>query len=101
MKFVAAVFAVCLLLVSIGIGCADRLLLYPSREPADAGRATPVMVNVDGRQVEVFTARSPAAAGREPEGFVLEFCGNATRAEHIAQFVRSEERRVGEECRSG
>ena len=68
-------------------GCADRLLLHPSTDHADAGRAVARFIDVDGRRVEVFTARSPAAADREPEGFVLEFCGNATRAEHITQFV--------------
>jgi hypothetical protein len=68
-------------------GCADRLLLHPSTNHADAGRAVARFVDVDGRRVEIFTARSPAAADREPEGFVLEFCGNATRAEHITQFV--------------
>ena len=68
-------------------GCADRLLLHPSTHHADAGRAVARFIDVDGRRVEIFTARSPAAADREPEGFVLEFCGNATRAEHITQFV--------------
>src|SRR5687768_3803555 len=75
-----------LLLMTFG-GCADRFLLFPSRHPIDAGRAEARSVEVDGRKIEVWTARSPACFGREPEGFVLEFCGNATRAEHIAQFV--------------
>jgi hypothetical protein len=86
-KIVKVALIASLLLVGLGVGCADSFLLHPSRAPADAGRARPVMIDVDGRKVEVFTARSPAAMGREPEGFVLEFCGNATRAEHIAQFV--------------
>ena len=68
-------------------GCADKLLLHPSTDPADAGRATARFIEVDDRRVEIYIARSPAAADREPEGFVLEFCGNATRAEHITQFV--------------
>src|SRR5688572_11082200 len=87
MKIVKLAVIACLLLVGLGVGCADSFLLHPSRAPADAGRAAPLMIEVDGRKVEVFTARSPAALDREPEAFVLEFCGNATRAEHITQFV--------------
>jgi pimeloyl-ACP methyl ester carboxylesterase len=75
-----------LLIISFG-GCADRLLLFPSRDPADAGRARPHFISVDGNRVEVFTARSPASNDREPQAYVLEFCGNATRAEDITQFV--------------
>ena len=68
-------------------GCADRLLLHPSTNHADAGRAVARFIGGGGRRLEIFTARSPAAADHEPEAFVLEFCGNATRAEHITQFV--------------
>ena len=87
-KAVAIGQAAGILLAAVGVGCADRFLLYPSRHPVDAGRAVPRRVEVDGRRVEVYVARSPKTLdGQEPEAFVLEFCGNATRAEHIAQFV--------------
>jgi alpha-beta hydrolase superfamily lysophospholipase len=68
-------------------GCADRLILFPSKQPIDAGRAQRFTIQNDGRDLEVWTARSPAAEGREPEAYVLEFCGNATRAEDITQYV--------------
>jgi hypothetical protein len=69
-------------------GCANRFVLHPSRNPIDAGRAQRLVVPHDGNDLEVWTARSPALAeGAEPEAFVLEFCGNATRAEDIAQYV--------------
>ena len=69
-------------------GCADKLLLYPSRGPVDAGRARAIMIESHGRDVEVWTARSPSArTDGEVEAYVLEFCGNATRAEQITQFV--------------
>lgn len=69
-------------------GCANRLLLHPSKHPIDAGGAVRHSLPHDGRQIEAWTARSPAlAAGGEPRAYVLEFCGNATRAEEIAQFV--------------
>jgi len=68
-------------------GCADRLLLFPSRQPIDAGRAQRHTIEHGERRLEIWTARSRAAADREPEAFVLEFCGNATRAEDITQYV--------------
>ncbi len=39
------------------------------------------------RQLEIWTARSPGAAHREPEAYVLEFCGNASRAEYVATDI--------------
>ena len=75
------------LVVTFG-GCANRMLLHPSRHPIDAGAAVRLTVPHDGRQIEVWSARSPAlAGGGQPRAYVLEFCGNATRAEEIAQFV--------------
>jgi uncharacterized protein len=75
------------LLVTFG-GCADRMLLHPSRHAIDAGNAVRLTVAHNGRQVEIWSARSSALAdGAEPRAYVLEFCGNATRAEEIAQFV--------------
>src|SRR5688572_17759990 len=69
-------------------GCADRLLLFPSKNPIDAGRAQRFTVDSDGRLLEIWSARSPAVAvDAEPEAFVLEFGGNATRAEQITQYV--------------
>ena len=69
-------------------GCADQLILHPLRGPIDAGRARAITVHANGRPVEVWTARSSAAASEDDvDAFVLEFCGNATRAEQIAQYV--------------
>ena len=69
-------------------GCADTLILHPPRGHIDAGRAQRMMVKSNGRDVEVWTARSPAvAADGDVEAYVLEFCGNATRAEQITQYV--------------
>jgi uncharacterized protein len=69
-------------------GCADRMLLFPTTHPIDAGQAIRRMIDVDGRTVEVWTARSPAVLeGAEVHGFVLEFGGNATRAEQIVRHV--------------
>jgi uncharacterized protein len=69
-------------------GCADTLILHPPRGHIDAGRAQRMTVKSQGRDVEIWTARSPAAAtDGDVEAYVLEFCGNATRAEQITQYV--------------
>jgi pimeloyl-ACP methyl ester carboxylesterase len=69
-------------------GCADYFLLHPSTGPADAGGAERHVLSSNDRSVEYFTARSAGAAhGVEPKAFVLEFCGNATRAEYITRYV--------------
>src|SRR4051812_43104622 len=69
-------------------GCADKFLLHPPQGAIDAGRATRREFQSDGRTVEIWTARSPKlAAGEQPRAYVLEYCGNGTRAEQIAQYV--------------
>jgi hypothetical protein len=81
------------LLMTFG-GCADRLILYPSTEPlrvrGTSRREVPV---AGGGPVEVWTARSPGAAGTSGAGakaFVLEFIGNASRAEYMAAAAAEE-----------
>src|SRR5581483_9201623 len=63
-------------------GCADRLLLYPTTDAIDAGTAVRRTICVAGANLEIWTARSSAA--NDPAAYVLDFTGNATRAEWIA-----------------
>jgi len=86
-RWMIAILASLYLIVMTFGGCADRLILHASTDPIDAGPAVRQTFDYDGRKIEVWTARSPSADSRSPEAFVLEFCGNATRAEQIAQFV--------------
>ena len=80
-------FALCLLL-HVTNGCADNLILHPSTAPASAGGAEPRIIHKDGADIEAFIAQSPGAKQTgEAKLFDLEFCGNATRAEHIAQYI--------------
>src|SRR4051812_33182732 len=67
-------------------GCASKLILYPTRDPLDAGTARRVLITTGpGRVVEAWVDRSFTARRRtEPEAYVLEFTGNATRAEQVA-----------------
>jgi hypothetical protein len=62
-------------------GCADFFVLFPSTERIDAPGARRRGIDFDGGKLEILTARSPAATVREPEAYVLRFCGNAERAE--------------------
>lgn len=77
-----------ILLMTFG-GCADRLILFPTTEPINAGDAARRTISWRGGNLEIWTARSPAARLSEPEAFVLQFTGNATRAEHIAAYEAS------------
>src|SRR4051812_49833020 len=81
-----ALLVVYLLVVSCGQP-ADRLILQPPRGHINAGpTAHRLVIRPQGRDLEIWTARSPALApGDEPRAYVLEFTGNATRAEQIAR----------------
>jgi pimeloyl-ACP methyl ester carboxylesterase len=62
-------------------GCADRFLLYPSTDALSAGTAVRRAIPFEKGELEAWVARSPATLRREPQAFVLAFCGNAERAE--------------------
>ena len=60
----------------------DRLILFPTTQRIDAGRAERREVPFQGGELEVWTARSIEAYRRgEPELYVLRFYGNADRAD--------------------
>jgi pimeloyl-ACP methyl ester carboxylesterase len=82
-----AVFVLYVLLMTVG-GVPDRVLLWSSTRPIDAGGAVRREVGYRAGRLNAWTARSPAV-GREsePAAFVLEFTGRGTRAEQIATFV--------------
>jgi hypothetical protein len=66
-------------------GCADSWLLYPSTQPIDAGGAERRIFTYNARRIEVFIARSPGVrSGTQPQAYSLEFTGNSTRAEQVA-----------------
>jgi pimeloyl-ACP methyl ester carboxylesterase len=77
--------AVSVLMMTIG-GCADTLILHPPG-PMDAGPAEREVIQAAGKSIELWTALSPSAQAGNAQMFVLEFCGNATRAEQIAPYV--------------
>src|SRR5438876_5150105 len=75
-----------LLLMTCG-GCADKLLLAPSTEHRDSAGASRKTIPLNNGVLEIWTARSAACANHEPQAYLLEFCGNGTRAEDIATYV--------------
>src|SRR4051812_20406769 len=83
------VLIVCILpiyfVVMIFGGCADKLLLHPTTNQIPVHRAKQRWVELNGKKLEIWTARS--ADGRPPEAYVVEYCGNATRAEQIVEYV--------------
>jgi fermentation-respiration switch protein FrsA (DUF1100 family) len=69
-------------------GCADKLILYPSRQPIDPRTATRTEVPSPGGNIEVWIDRSPGArTAGTPQAYVIEFTGNATRAEQVATYA--------------
>jgi pimeloyl-ACP methyl ester carboxylesterase len=72
-------------------GCANSFLLYPSTNPRDAAGAKPHALAIEGgKSLEIFTDRSPACGTGEPKAYVLEFCGNGTRAEDITAWLANQ-----------
>jgi len=65
--------------------CGDKLLLFPTTQVLATQGAEHRAIWVGEQRIDVLVARSHPEV--EPEAFVLEFCGNATRAESIARFV--------------
>ncbi len=87
---VVATLAAYALLMSFG-GCADFFILHPTTDPLRIGGTTREALSVPGAaDVEVWKARSYGAAAKEPEAFILEFVGNASRAEFMAADVAAE-----------
>ena len=69
-------------------GCASKLILYPTRQPIDAQSARRELIPTGpNRVLEVWVDRSPGGRRSEPVAYVLEFTGNATRAEQVATFA--------------
>jgi pimeloyl-ACP methyl ester carboxylesterase len=62
-------------------GCANSFILFPSRAHIDCSGAQRQPIDFDGGKLEILTSRSPAATNKEPEAYILRFCGNAERAE--------------------
>ena len=87
--FWSSVFVVYCLVMMFG-GCADKLILFPSRQPIHAHSARRMTVPTPRGDVEVWVDRSPAASsagGAEPAAYLIEFTGNATRAEQVASYA--------------
>lgn len=68
-------------------GCASQLVLFPTTHPIPVLNARSVEVALGDKVVQCWVARSPGAQHREPEAFAIEFTGNATRAEHIIDYI--------------
>jgi uncharacterized protein len=77
----------CLFLILLFTRHTDRLILYPSTNPLDSTSLVRRQITLDGgTKIEVFSMRSPGAADKEPQAYILTFIGNAARAELTAPF---------------
>lgn len=76
----------CVLLIiplvgGVSLNCADEWVLPPNHAVVDPHGALRRQITVDGRAVECWVMRSPAAKSREPEAFVLFFVGKGGRVD--------------------
>ncbi|HEY8666396.1 MAG TPA: alpha/beta fold hydrolase [Tepidisphaeraceae bacterium] len=76
-----------ILLLMLAVGCADSIILHPSTSPRNPSGAQRRTLPFKTGQLEIWIARSPGCAGRDPQAYLLEFTGNATRAEEVATYV--------------
>lgn len=72
------------MLFTFGCHLADTLILFPTDRPIRT-TAERKLLPVPHGNLEVIASRSRAARDREPLAFVLEFTGNATRAETVSE----------------
>jgi pimeloyl-ACP methyl ester carboxylesterase len=63
------------------MGCADRLLLFPTRRPLDSGGAVRHLLPFHGGELELFHACSPGCGNRRAAVVDLALIGNGSRAE--------------------
>jgi hypothetical protein len=90
-KLARTLVTVFILLVGVSVisfGCADRIILGSNHDKVDPAGARPQIIHADGRAIECWIARSPAASdGRQPAAFVLFFVGKADRADRWTTAV--------------
>lgn len=72
------------MLASFPYHLADRLILFPTDRFIRVA-AERKLIDVPGGKLEIIAAQSRAAKDTEPEAFILEFTGNASRAEMVAE----------------
>lgn len=76
--------------VMVLLGCADRLILFPSREAIYIPGAQRLQIAGPAGPLEIWTLRSRACKGQPPQAYIIEFVGNASRAEYTAEYVADE-----------
>jgi hypothetical protein len=85
----AVIKLICLASLLMCGGCIESFLIFPSTQPIAFAHAQPRMISVHNQKIEVLVTRSPALMnGEAPGGYVLEFTGNASRAEDVIDESR-------------
>jgi hypothetical protein len=75
------------------MGCADRLILFPSHDAIAIDGQHRFEVATARGGLEIWKQRTAAVIG-EPRGFVLVFVGNASRAEYEAEVTAEQWRNL-------
>lgn len=74
-------------LLTLAGGCVDSFVMPANHDTIDPAGLDRRVVVVNGKGVEVWTARSPGAAERDPAAYVLYFGGNGDRADRWLRAV--------------
>lgn len=70
---------------------ADKLILFPTTQPIDAGKAARTAIPFNGGDLEIWSASSRRAAQQaSADVYVLRFYGNADRAERWVAYEAQE-----------
>ena len=69
------------LLIGVSLSCADQWVLPGNHDVIDAGGAERHVLQVDGRAVEYWVARTPTESSKGPKAFVFFLVGKGGRAD--------------------
>src|SRR5687767_13042488 len=87
LRLLTALIVLALSLVLLAGCAADHLVLGRNRETIDPGPLRREVVSYGTETAECWVARSPGAASREPQAFVLFFVGKTDRADRWTDDV--------------
>ena len=86
-RFPIALFCLYVLVISCA-SLRDKLVLHPNTGPVSQSSGELIQFHrSDGGVTDAFRAQSPGCLDHLPEAYLLDFTGNGTRAEWIAQSV--------------
>jgi uncharacterized protein len=85
MPFSRRALLACFLPMICLTGCADSILLLPPKSAHVSANARELAIPFRDGILQIWTQRSNPCSGEQPRAFVLQFVGNASRAEYAIE----------------